>query len=57
MHDVLIFIARLIVIAVFYVGGTAVIVHYLGCSLGIHRWEYPGGPCELCGKEDDLWNN
>jgi hypothetical protein len=25
------------------------------CKMGLHKWEYPGGPCEDCGKEDDFW--
>ena len=25
------------------------------CWLGLHRWDYPGGHCEKCGKCDEFF--
>lgn len=26
------------------------------CWVGLHRWDYPGGQCEDCGKHDNFFD-
>ena len=58
LYAVLNIIGFLCVFLVFLMLGTFLFGPKLfWCKLwGLHRWEYPGGNCEDCGKHDDFFD-